>query len=187
MIKSINTIFVGKVLHEFEALGSTNQHALQLLKESTPAEGTIILTHDQYAGKGQATNKWESAPHKNLTFTTILYPKFLPARKQFLLNQVVSLSVFDTLQKYITEGLTIKWPNDIYVFDKKITGILIQNSLQGHTLQSSIVGIGLNVNQIDFPPDIVQRATSMKKAGEQPAHICVLLELYPVVEEESSG
>ena len=102
MIKSINTIFIGKVLHEFEALGSTNQHALQLLKESTPAEGTIILTHDQYAGKGQATNKWESAPHKNLTFTTILYPKFLPARKQFLLNQVVSLSVFDTLQKYIT-------------------------------------------------------------------------------------
>lgn len=153
MIKSINTLFVGKVLHEFETLASTNQYASKLLKEKPPTEGTIIITYDQYAGKGQATNKWESAPHKNLTFTTILYPKFLLARKQFLLNQVVSLSVFDTLQKYIKQGLSIKWPNDIYVFDKKITGILIQNSLQGSTLQSTIIGIGLNVNQQKFVSD----------------------------------
>ncbi len=150
MIKSINTLFVGKVLHEFDTLASTNQYAAKLLTEGQPIEGTIILTHDQYAGKGQASNKWESEPRKNLTFTTILYPKFLPARKQFLLNQVISLSVFDTLQKYIRHGLTIKWPNDIYVFDKKITGILIQNSLQGSTLQSAIIGIGLNVNQQQF-------------------------------------
>jgi len=153
LIKSINTFFIGKVLHEFESLGSTNQYAIKLLKESSPAEGTIILTHDQYAGKGQASNKWESAPHKNLTFTTILYPKFLPARKQFLLNQVIALSVFNTLQKYIDKGLSIKWPNDIYVFDKKIAGILIQNSLQGSTLQSAIIGIGLNVNQQQFISD----------------------------------
>jgi len=153
LIKSINTLFVGKVLHEYESLNSTNNYATKLLKDSSPAEGTIIITHDQYAGKGQATNKWESAPHKNLTFTTILYPKFLPARKQFLLNQVISLSVFDTLQQYISKGLAIKWPNDIYVFDKKITGILIQNSLQGSTLQSAIIGIGLNVNQKQFISD----------------------------------
>lgn len=144
---------MGKVLYEFDILDSTNQYALKLLKTGNPAEGTLIITHDQYAGKGQANNKWESAPQQNLTFTTILYPKFLPARKQFLLNQVISLSVFDTLHHYIDEGLTIKWPNDIYVFDKKITGILIQNSLQGSTLQSAIIGIGLNVNQKQFLSD----------------------------------
>jgi len=153
LIKSINTLFVGKVLFEFDKLNSTNQYAYELLAKEQPAEGSIILTHDQYAGKGQATNKWESEPLKNLTFSIILYPKFLPARKQFLLNQVVSLSVFDTLKKYISEGLKIKWPNDIYVFDKKITGILIQNSLKGSTLQSSIIGIGLNVNQKQFISD----------------------------------
>lgn len=137
-------------MHEFDSLDSTNQYAYGLLTHESPAEGTVIITHDQYAGKGQAANKWESEPHKNLTFTTILYPKFLPARKQFLLNQVVSLSVFDTLSNYISNGLKIKWPNDIYVFDKKIAGILIQNSLKGSTLQSAIIGIGLNVNQKQF-------------------------------------
>ncbi len=153
LLKSTNTLFVGKVLFEFDSLNSTNQYAYELLAKERPAEGTVILTHNQYAGKGQATNKWESEPLKNLTFTIILYPKFLPARKQFLLNQVVSLSVFDTLKKYISDGLTIKWPNDIYVFDKKITGILIQNSLKGSSLQSTIIGIGLNVNQKQFISD----------------------------------
>jgi len=153
LLKSNNTLFVGKVLHEFESLPSTNVFAAQLLTEDKVVEGTVVLTHDQYAGKGQATNKWESAPNQNLTFSVILLPKFLLARKQFLLNQVVSLSVFDTLKEYLTEGLTIKWPNDIYVFDKKITGILIQNNLRGSTLQSSIIGVGLNVNQQQFISD----------------------------------
>jgi len=153
LLKSNNTLFVGKVLHEFKSLASTNVFATELLAEKQVVEGTVILTHDQYAGKGQASNKWESAPHKNLTFSVILLPKFLLARKQFLLNQVVSLSVFDTLNAYITDGLTIKWPNDIYVFNKKITGILIQNNLRGSTLQSSIIGIGLNVNQKQFVSD----------------------------------
>jgi len=153
LLKSINTLFVGKVLHEFESLSSTNIFATELLTEKKVVEGTFILTHDQYAGKGQASNKWESAPYKNLTFSVILLPKFLLARKQFLLNQVVSLSVFDTLKEFIKEGLTIKWPNDIYVFDKKITGILIQNNLRGSTLQSAIIGIGINVNQKKFISD----------------------------------
>jgi len=167
LTKSINTLFIGKVLHEFDTLNSTNQYAAKLLVEAKPAEGTIILTHDQYAGKGQASNKWESAPKKNLTFTTILYPKFLPARKQFLLNQVVSLSVLDTLQQYIGTGVTIKWPNDIYVFDKKITGILIQNSLKGNTLQSAIIGTGININQKKFVSDAPNPTSIALEIGKE--------------------
>lgn len=166
MLKSNNTLFIGKVLHEFDALPSTNILANEWLAENKVVEGTVILTHDQYAGKGQATNKWESAPHKNLTFSVILFPKFLLARKQFLLNQVVSLSVFDTLKEYIAEGLAIKWPNDIYAFDKKITGILIQNNLRGSILQSSIIGIGLNVNQKQFISDAPNPTSMALEIGE---------------------
>ena len=150
MSKTINTLFVGKVLHQFDSLPSTNLYAQELLSKNKPSEGTVILAFDQPKGRGQIGNKWESKAGKNLTFSIILYPRFLPVRKQFLLNQAISLSVFDTLHKYIPEGLTIKWPNDLYVFDKKITGILIQNSIKGSTLQSAIIGIGLNVNQKDF-------------------------------------
>ncbi|MEM1123318.1 MAG: biotin--[acetyl-CoA-carboxylase] ligase [Bacteroidota bacterium] len=162
----MDTLFIGKTLHEFDALPSTNQFAYDLLSEERPAEGTVIMTHDQYAGKGQATNKWESEPHKNLTFTTILYPKFLGARKQFLLNQVVSLSVFDTLSKHVTEGLKIKWPNDLYVFDKKITGILMQNSLKGSVLQSSVIGVGINVNQKQFVSDAPNPTSLVLETGK---------------------
>ena len=95
-----------------------------------------------------------------------MFPKFLPARNQFLLNQVVSLSVFDTLANYISKDLTIKWPNDIYVFDKKITGILIQNSLQGSTLQSAIIGIGINVNQKQFVSDAPNPTSLVLETGK---------------------
>ncbi len=150
MSNFINTLFVGKVLHQFDALASTNQFALDLLSKSNPSEGTVVLTRDQYAGKGQINNKWESEAGKNLTFSVLLYPKFLAAKKQFLLSQVVSLAIFDALKEYISRGLKIKWPNDLYVFDKKVTGILIQNSLKGYFLQASVIGIGVNVNQIVF-------------------------------------
>ncbi|MEM6320308.1 MAG: biotin--[acetyl-CoA-carboxylase] ligase [Bacteroidota bacterium] len=184
MTDFINTLFIGKVLHEFDALASTNTYAKELLSQSAPPEGTTIWTHDQYAGKGQATNSWESAPRQNLTFTTILYPKFLAARNQFLLNQVVSLSVFDALNKYLGMGLTIKWPNDLYVFDKKITGILIQNNLQGSNIQSSIIGIGINVNQKVFVSDAPNPTSIAIETGKTTvladvlANICQFLEKY---------
>ena len=177
MIKSNNTLFVGKVFHEFNSLNSTNQYAIDLLSKTTPAEGTIILAHDQFAGRGQLTNKWESASGKNLTFTTILFPKFLPARKQFLLNQVVSLSVSDTLKAFIPKGVKIKWPNDIYVFDKKITGILIQNSLKGSTLQSAIIGVGLNVNQKKFISD-APNPTSMTLEVGKTLDLALVLQVF---------
>lgn len=150
MISTNNTLFIGKVLHELEAIGSTNQYALDLLTKSKPSEGTVVITQNQYAGRGQSSNHWESEASKNLTFSLILYPTFLIARQQFYLNQAVSLSVLKTLQFCIPKKCSIKWPNDLYVEDRKITGILIQNALRGSSLQSSVVGIGLNINQEIF-------------------------------------
>jgi len=150
---SNNTLFIGKVLHLLDAIGSTNQYASDVLSKSKPSEGTIFITHHQYAGRGQATNVWESEPNKNLTFSLLLYPTFLAARQQFFLNQAISLGVLKTIQYFIPKKCTIKWPNDLYVEDRKITGILIQNALKGASIQSSVIGIGLNVNQGQFKSD----------------------------------
>lgn len=148
-----NTFFVGKVLKKFTELDSTNQQALHLLATSKPIEGTTICAAIQKAGRGQQNSPWESAPFQNLTLSIILYPKFLLARQQFLFNQAIALGVYDCVSSYIDARVTVKWSNDVYIFHKKIAGLLIQNTLSGTSIRSSVVGIGLNVNQTNFLSD----------------------------------
>lgn len=125
-----------------------------------PIEGTVITTDSQTSGRGQRSNSWLAKPNLNLTCSYILRPAFLAAKDQFLLSAAVALSVFDTVRSSIPEkSITIKWPNDILVGEKKIAGILIENSVRGMNLDNSIVGIGLNVNQDEFESGIV--ATSL--------------------------
>lgn len=149
-----NTLFIGKVLLHHKELDSTNLTATDYLSKNNPSEGTVISTYRQTAGRGQIGSKWESTPDKNLSFSIILYPDMLSAQRQFLLSQTISLGVYDFLSQNIATGLKIKWPNDIYVNDKKIGGILIQNALSGKKIQSAIVGIGLNINQKSFSENI---------------------------------
>lgn len=131
---------------------STNSYVKQLLLSEKLAEGTIIATHHQTAGRGQKGNSWESEKEKNLTFSIVLYPTFIPIMEQFIISQVVSLAIKDTLSKY-TENISIKWPNDIYYNNQKICGILIENVLSENGLANSIIGIGLNINQEKFVSD----------------------------------
>ncbi len=145
-----NTLFVGKVRHHFAQLASTNGYATELLSKNKPTEGTIITTDYQVDGRGQIGNKWESEARKNLTFSIILYPTFLQIRDQFLLNQAISLAVLDFTINFTNNFVKVKWSNDIYVFNNKIAGILIQNTLSGSKISTSIVGIGLNINQTEF-------------------------------------
>ena len=133
---------------------STNQYLSQLcnrLQESV-AELTTVTAEFQTAGKGQRGNTWEAEEGKNLLFSVVLYPSFLEARRQFILSQIVSLTIKEELSRWSDE-ITIKWPNDIYWKDRKICGILIENSLSGHGIQHSIAGIGVNVNQREFLSD----------------------------------
>jgi BirA family biotin operon repressor/biotin-[acetyl-CoA-carboxylase] ligase len=105
------------------------------------------------SGKGTDTNTWESEKGKNLTFSLILYPA-ITADRQFVLNKAISLGIRDFLRKELNEDdISIKWPNDIYVADRKICGILIQNSVIGNHFDYMVVGIGLNVNQTIFRSD----------------------------------
>jgi BirA family transcriptional regulator, biotin operon repressor / biotin---[acetyl-CoA-carboxylase] ligase len=142
------TQFIGKNLIELPFCDSTNDEAQKYLQTQAIIDGTVIITTEQRAGKGQRGNHWLSAPHKNLTFSLLLSPKFLQATEQFKLNVAVSVGIAEALSAYVhTE---IKWANDMYVGGKKTGGILIENILQHNYLKYSIIGIGINVNQADF-------------------------------------
>ena len=114
-------------------------------------EGTVIMAENQYAGRGQHQNGWHAEPGKNLTFSLLLKPAFLPVSSQFDLTRAISLGVFDALSPLLGEKLKIKWPNDIYYADCKLGGMLIENFVQGNQIKNTIIGIGLNVNQEEFP------------------------------------
>ena len=112
-------------------------------------EGTLVITNDQAAGQGQRGNHWESEAGKNLTFSIIFRPTFIPIDKQFRLSMAIALGITDCLN-HLAEGFLIKWPNDIYYGDRKICGILIHNGIKDNTISNAVVGIGLNVNQRSF-------------------------------------
>ncbi|MEZ2335907.1 biotin--[acetyl-CoA-carboxylase] ligase [Mucilaginibacter sp. RCC_168] len=144
-------LFVGQNLVTIQQVDSTNTFLKNLLSNSKPLpEGTVIMAESQYAGRGQQQNKWHSEPGKNLTFSILLTPVFLPVSDQFDLNRVVSLGVYDALYPYLGDKVKIKWPNDIYYNDRKLGGILIETHVQGTHIKDAIIGIGLNINQENF-------------------------------------
>jgi BirA family transcriptional regulator, biotin operon repressor / biotin---[acetyl-CoA-carboxylase] ligase len=155
-----NTLFVGKNLVFVPECHSTNTLAMELSQRGSIADGTVIITDNQQAGRGQRGNQWISEPGKNLTFSVVLKPGFIKADQQFRLTQVISLAVTDYLKNRLDATIKIKWPNDILVNQLKTCGILIENSLSGDTIQFVVVGIGLNVNQISMPNN---KATSLKQ------------------------
>ena len=143
-----------KITH-FKTLESTNQYLQNLLNEGIDIVDNIVVTDYQTSGKGQGKNVWESEDGKNLLFSIALDMSFLKAENQFLLTQIVSVTMINVLKKYLPEeSLSIKWPNDIYFNDKKIAGILIKNEIKGMMMGTSIIGIGLNVNQTSFDKNL---------------------------------
>lgn len=154
------TQFLGKKVLFLSQCHSTNDIAAGLLKEKKQIEGTTVITADQTNGRGQRGNAWESEPNKNATFSLILKPTIIPAQHQFRLHIVTTLAIHATLFPILGKELKIKWPNDIYYGDQKLGGILIENTLKGQHIETAIVGIGLNVNQIQFN---TPTATSLKE------------------------
>ncbi|WP_286756672.1 biotin--[acetyl-CoA-carboxylase] ligase [Roseivirga sp. UBA838] len=127
---------------------STNDSARELLQNTATTEGAVIVTDEQTKGKGQRGNAWLTNPGENLTLSLVLKPSFLRLAQQFYLNMISSLAVRDTISGLLPGAVVVvKWPNDVYLNGKKVSGILIENSLKKEVLDNSIVGIGLNVNQ----------------------------------------
>ncbi len=142
-------MIIGTYVRHCEKVSSTNTVAAALIRDQAPAEGTVITASYQDNGRGQQGNSWESEPGKNLLMSVILYPVMVSPADQFIISRFVSLAVHDLVAGH-SPAARIKWPNDIYVGDDKIAGILIENSIMGDTLASTIAGIGLNVNQEIF-------------------------------------
>ena len=135
---------------EVEKTASTQSLILEMDREGTMREYTVVVTTDQTSGRGQGNNVWESERGKNLLFSMVLEPICTKASEQFLITQFISLAIVDTLKEYAVEGVRIKWPNDIYVGEKKICGVLIQNNVIGNQISKTYIGIGINVNQKEF-------------------------------------
>ena len=135
-----------------DTVGSTNNYMLDKIKAGTiTEEGTVVIANGQTAGKGLENNVWESEAGKNLTFSILLKPGSLKAHQQFQLTKIISLAVYDFIRSYLpNEQIKIKWPNDIYVGNKKIAGILINNTIKGKEIIFTVVGIGININQRIF-------------------------------------
>lgn len=129
--------------------GSTNNYIHDLSEKETLPEGTVVIADFQSHGKGQVGNSWESEAGKNLMFSVLLHPEFVPANEQFLISQISALAVQQMLETCV-KPISVKWPNDIYWQDKKICGMLIENDIAGTKLINSVIGIGININQQKF-------------------------------------
>lgn len=157
-----------QILHIAET-ESTNMLMKQMLRNSTtPTEFFIITADFQNDGKGQIGNKWESEKDKNLLFSMLLYPKHIPIAEQFIISQLVSVSIIESLKelcKEETENFFVKWPNDIFWKDKKLGGILIENVLRGANIHTTTIGIGININQEVFISDAPNPVSLSQIAG----------------------
>nr|WP_302687100.1 biotin--[acetyl-CoA-carboxylase] ligase [uncultured Prevotella sp.] len=134
-----------------EEIDSTNRY-LKNYREEGDEEMIVAVADYQAAGKGQGTHTWESEKGKNLLFSIKVYPHWIPVRRQFVLSMAGALAVKDALDSYV-ENITLKWPNDVYWNDKKISGTLIENTIDSKGIKSCVFGIGLNVNQLVFHSD----------------------------------
>lgn len=185
----LNTLFVGKVYHRFEELPSTNDWAAELLATSStsktrPPEGTVVRADNQTAGKGQLGSPWQSEPGENLLLSIIFYPTWLETNGQFYLSMAVALALHDCLSAFAEQSkIAVKWPNDLYLNDRKAAGVLIQNTLSGTQLQSSIVGIGLNLNQTRFPSDLPNASSLACALGRKVDVDAVEAQLFAALEQ----
>jgi len=140
---------IGRKIVRLESIDSTNNYTANLIKSGDLDHGTVIMAVEQTGGRGQMGAEWLVKPGENLTISVFLDGVNLSVANQFSLTRLTSLSIIDFLAK-INIPAVIKWPNDVFVGGKKIAGILIENNLSGSTIKKSVIGIGLNVNQVEF-------------------------------------
>lgn len=166
---------IGENIIRFHEIDSTNNYAMHLINEGMAEHGMVILSDFQTKGKGQLGNLWISEDGKNLLCSIIIDTKGFAIENQFVLNCMTCVCIAEILmQEYNIPNVSIKWPNDIYAGNRKIAGILIENSLRGNIWTFAILGIGLNVNQMNFQN--IQSVTSLKIESKQEIQISELLQ-----------
>lgn len=177
----MKTLFIGQNSTHLNSVDSTNSYATEMLRQIAPIDGTLIYTFNQQKGRGQRENTWESEAHKNIALTVVLAPNFINVNQQFYLTQITSLALADLMaeilkKQEIQADVKIKWPNDLYINGKKIAGVLIENVLRNNTIQSSIIGVGININQSQF--ESTTKATSLKILTNSEFDLLSLIEKF---------
>lgn len=175
-------------IHSFDTLESTNKYC-EALDLAEVEDFTCYWALEQTAGIGQRGNHWHSAPGQNLTFSLVLHPAFLPAARQFCLTQALSLGIKDFIESIVSIDpivtiASIKWPNDIYVDGHKICGTLVSTRLQGNAIASAVCGIGLNVNERDFPSWVPHPTSLNLLTGQNYALEPLLRQLLACIEKK---
>jgi BirA family biotin operon repressor/biotin-[acetyl-CoA-carboxylase] ligase len=148
------------------------------------ASGSIVSVDFQTAGRGLSGNSWESEAGKNLIFSVLLYPKDVPANRPFVISEMASLSIKQTLDKHLP-NVAVKWPNDIYCYEKKIAGMLIENILFQGKISQSIIGIGINITQTTFISDAPNPASMAQITGTFFDRMTILNEFCQSFTEQS--
>lgn len=145
----------------FEKIDSTNDRAAEMVENEENFCNKVIFSKYQTKGRGAGSNNWQSEKNKNLLFSIIICPE-IEVQKQFYISKVTSLAIIDYLSQNGIEA-KIKWPNDTLVNQKKIAGILIENSIMGQSIHSSIIGVGFNINQKSFSDELNATSLAIEK------------------------
>ena len=148
--------------------GSTSTYLKNHISEFGAKDDELIVFSAGYqtSGRGQGTNKWESERGKNLLFSVLCHPVWVPLHSQFLISEAIALSILDVLSLY-TGDITIKWPNDIYWKNKKISGTIIENTLAKGHIRDCVIGTGININQTEFHSDAPNPVSLAQILGKQ--------------------
>jgi len=153
---------IGKPFVELLSVDSTNNYAMQIVHQGNAKHGTVYFAYSQFAGKGQRGKQWQTHPGENITMSVVLDTSSLQVSGLFTLSIAIALGVHDFFNSFVSENVFIKWPNDLYFGDRKAGGILIENIIRGKDWQNAIAGIGININQTDFGPSVIN-AVSLKQ------------------------
>ncbi|MBO6585220.1 MAG: biotin--[acetyl-CoA-carboxylase] ligase [Gracilimonas sp.] len=174
------TSWLGRSFYFFEELPSTNSYSKQLNGENSQ-HGALVLTDDQTGGRGQYDRIWKAEPGKNLTFSLVFEPQ--KAERFTLLTLACALAVSEIVNACAEVDTKLKWPNDILCNGKKLCGILTETQFSGNKLERVVVGLGLNINQVEFQGGLAEKATSLRKeCGKEFSREKVLADILQKIE-----
>ncbi len=178
-----NTNFGVKKIHFLPQCQSTNDEAWKIIENDETGGNALIYTHHQTAGRGQRGNAWHSEPGKNMLFSVMVRPEKLPAMKMFSANKAVALATAASLRRLSGLDVRLKWPNDLFIGERKLGGILIETRLAGMDVEWLVAGVGINANQTEgLPPGGTSLATALGRTVPPEAWLtetgfCIIEEL----------
>jgi BirA family transcriptional regulator, biotin operon repressor / biotin---[acetyl-CoA-carboxylase] ligase len=175
---------IGDLFIELPSVNSTNIYAMQQVHARLAKHGTAYFAHEQTQGKGQRGKTWSSRAGENITLSVVFEPLSLNLNAAFFFNTAITLACYDFCKLYLGDETRIKWPNDLYWRDRKAGGILIENLVRGSTWEFAVAGIGLNINQIIFPPDLINPVSFRQITGREFKVIDLAKDLCEHIQEQ---